>query len=124
MKNLVQEENSLSFPSKIHKIRNLRDFRKLVERGRKIEFKFGFVRVCYNDMDVLRVAVSVSKKFSKKSVVRNRVKRIITEILRNKKHQLKSFDLWIHIKSFVEPELIKEDILVFTSSLRVRESDY
>lgn len=123
MKNLVQEENSLSFPSEIHKIRHLRDFRKLIERGRKTEFKFGFVRVCYNDRNVLRVAVSISKKFSKKSVVRNRVKRIITEILRNKKHQLRGFDLWIHLKSFVEPELIREDILAFISSLGVRESN-
>lgn len=120
MKNSVQGENSLSFPTRIHKIRNFRDFRKLVEKGRKIDFRFGSIRVCDNDRDVLRIAISVSKKFSKRAVVRNRVKRVITETLRNRKHELKGIDLWINIKSFVEPNLIKEDILGFISSLKIK----
>lgn len=118
MKNLNQEENDLSFPQKIHKIRHLKDFRKLLKEGKHIQTSFGSLKILKNDKKILRIAISISKKFHKKSTKRNRLKRIISEKFRLNKHHLKGFDIWIKITSPSKPEEIINSITKLIEDLK------
>ncbi|MCX8029705.1 MAG: ribonuclease P protein component [Brevinematales bacterium] len=98
MKNLNQGGNSLKFPVKFHRIRKLKDFRNLLQNGKIIKSQFWIVRFIRNNQNMLRIAVSISKKVNKKSTKRNRIRRITTEVLRLNQHLLKGIDIWFQIK--------------------------
>ena len=127
MKNLGQEESDFSFPSRKHRIRKYKDFKAFFENTGVlntsvlntsvlntgvlntgvlntgvINTSFGWVRFRENNLGYLRIAVSVSKKVSKKSTLRNRLRRICSELLRLKKNELKGYDIWVFIKTPVE----------------------
>ena len=102
MKNSEPVENNFSFPSKKHKIRKYKDFQSLFKNSTVLNLSFGQVRIRKNDFDYLRIAISVSKKVSKKSTVRNRIKRICYEFLRLSKNYLKGYDVWVYVKVPVE----------------------
>jgi ribonuclease P protein component len=107
MKNLGQEESDFSFPSRKHRIRKYKDFRAFFENTGVLNTgvlntSFGWVRFRENNLGYLRIAVSVSKKVSKKSTLRNRLRRICSELLRLKKNELKGYDIWVFIKTPVE----------------------
>lgn len=118
MKNLNQEENDLSFPQKIHKIRHLKDFRKLAKEGKHIQTPFGSFKILRNDKNVLRIAISISKKFHKKSTRRNKLKRVISEMFRLHKHQLRGLDIWIKITSSYQPEEIINSVAKLIEELK------
>ncbi len=107
MKNSGQEESDFSFPSRKHRIRKYKDFKAFFENTGVINTgvintSFGWVRFRENNLGYLRIAVSVSKKVSKKSTLRNRLRRICSELLRLKKNELKGYDIWVFIKTPVE----------------------
>jgi len=112
MKNLSQEESDFSFPSRKHRIRKYKDFKAFFENTGVINTGvlntgvlntgFGWVRFRENNLGYLRIAVSVSKKVSKKSTLRNRLRRTCSELLRLKKNELKGYDIWVFIKTPVE----------------------
>lgn len=117
MKNSGQEESDFSFPSRKHRIRKYKDFKAFFENTGVINTSvintsvlntsvlntsFGWVRFRENNLGYLRIAVSVSKKVSKKSTLRNRLRRICSELLRLKKNELKGYDVWVFIKTPVE----------------------
>ena len=112
MKNSGQEESDFSFPSRKHRIRKYKDFKAFFENTGVINTgvintsvlntSFGWVRFRENNLGYLRIAVSVSKKVNKKSTLRNRLRRICSELLRLKKNELKGYDIWVFIKTSVE----------------------
>ncbi len=107
MMNLNQEESDFSFPSRRHRIRKHRDFQAFFKSEGAlstgvVNTSFGWIRFRKNDLGYLRIAVSVSKKVSKKSTVRNRLKRVCSELLRLKKNDLKGYDIWVFIKFHTE----------------------
>ncbi len=110
MKNLNQEENDFSFPQKLHKIRYLKQFRKLIKEGKNFNLSFGNVTVLKNENSILRIAISIKKKFNKKSTQRNKLKRIISELLRKEKHTLKGFDIWVQVKKQTTKEKVLEEL--------------
>ena len=61
-----------------------KDFERVFQEGKKYNFlENGFyIKVCKNNLDISRFGIIVNKKVSKKAVVRNRIKRIIREIIR------------------------------------------
>lgn len=121
MKNLNQEENDFSFPQKVHRIRYFKDFSRLLEYGNIKKLPFGIVRFTRNEKGVLRIAVSVSKKFSKKSTERNKLKRVISEIFRKNKYRLKWMDIWIQVKVKVPFEEIMSGINMFIDELKYND---
>ncbi|MFN4246025.1 MAG: ribonuclease P protein component [Brevinematia bacterium] len=110
MKNSDQEGNNFSFPQKLHKIRYLKHFRKLIKEGKNLKLSFGDITILENETKVLRIAISIRRKFNKKSTKRNRLKRIISEMLRKEKHNLKGFDIWIQIKKPTPIEVILDEL--------------
>ncbi|BDB03495.1 ribonuclease P protein component [Clostridium botulinum] len=66
---------------KENKIRKNKEFRHVYRRGKSYSNKLLVLYVCKNRYNINRLGVSVSKKVGK-SVVRNRVKRLIKESYR------------------------------------------
>lgn len=110
MKSSPYEESNFSFPQRTHKIRHFKDFRRLAKEGKSYTLSFGAVKVMRNNMNLLRIAISIRKKFSKKSTKRNRLKRVLTELFRLNKHKLKGYDIWVQVKTKAEPENILEEV--------------
>ncbi|MGC8766569.1 MAG: ribonuclease P protein component [Brevinematia bacterium] len=115
--NLNREESKFSFSVDSHKIRNFKDFKRLLEEGTVVCFSFGTVRFLKNDKATLRVAISVSKKFSKKSSVRNRVKRKLIEFFRLSQHKLRGIDIWVYVRIWKDENEILKEIEEFTKNL-------
>ena len=59
-----------------------KDLDRVFKTGRTIRGGFSFVRFRENELGYGRVAVVVPSKISKKSAVRNRIKRIVLEAIR------------------------------------------
>ncbi|MEN2998000.1 MAG: ribonuclease P protein component [Brevinematia bacterium] len=122
MKNLGQEENDFSFPQKLHKIRYLRDFRKLLKDGSLSFLPFGFIRSLENERGILRVAVSISKRFSRKSTRRNRLKRVIVEMLRRNKNSLKGLDIWVFVNCRISEDEVLRELQKFLEHMKTTET--
>jgi ribonuclease P protein component len=68
--------------NKIHRLKDSRDFQKVFQQGRSCANRHLVLYYRYNDeIDTYRVGFSVSKKVGN-AVVRNRVKRLLREIVR------------------------------------------
>lgn len=59
-----------------------KDFKKVVQNGKKIKSEHLIVKYILNNLGILRLGFLLSKKFSKKAVIRNKLKRRIKEIFR------------------------------------------
>ena len=66
-----------------------KDFEKVFKRGRSFYSKFMGVRVFANQLEFNRFGIVISSKISKKATLRNRLKRRLTEALREVDHKLK-----------------------------------
>ncbi|KKT35551.1 MAG: Ribonuclease P protein component [Parcubacteria group bacterium GW2011_GWA2_44_12] len=65
-----------------HRLRKRKDFSALLQSGRSFSTQEFSLRVIRNGLSETRIAVSVSKKFSKKAVERNTARRRVREIFR------------------------------------------
>ena len=95
---------------KVFKINKNYDFRIVYSRGKAVSNKL-FVLYTYKNkklIDTNRLGISVSKKVGK-SVVRNRVRRIVYEIYRLNLHSLKTgYDIIFIAKSKSKDEVYTE----------------
>jgi len=67
---------------RIYRITKAEDYRRIYRQGSKIYNPFFILRCLSNQKSVGRFGVIISKKVAKKAVLRNRLKRQITEIIR------------------------------------------
>lgn len=78
-------------------------FDRVFKTGKTVRGGFFFVRFKSNDLGYGRAAVVVPSKVSKKSVVRNRIKRIMSEIVRGSGLLKKSTDfVFVILTNIVE----------------------
>lgn len=72
-----------------HRLRNRRDFRRVFKYGQSTANRHFVVYVMRKKEDTpVRIGISISKKVAKLAVDRNRVKRLVKEIVRNRITQL------------------------------------
>jgi len=69
---------------KENRLRLKNDFKKVFEKGKFCRERFLAVKILFNENDVSRFGFIVSKKISKKAVVRNKIKRRLRESVRLK----------------------------------------
>jgi len=87
----------LSFKNRIKKEK---DFRKVFNAGKVVSLDSVSIRFSQNNLEETRFGFIVSKKISKRAVVRNRVKRIFREQTRLILKDIKGgFDVVVIIKS-------------------------
>ena len=65
--------------AKINRLRKNKDIQKVFEKGRILKQDLLILKILYNDLDESRFAFIASKKFSKKAVIRNKIKRKLRE---------------------------------------------
>jgi ribonuclease P protein component len=77
---------------KNNRLKNKKDFESVFKKGKSFKEDFLFLKVSKNNLKNTRFGVIVSKKFSKKAVIRNQTRRKIKEAIRpllpNIKHGL------------------------------------
>ncbi|SRR6056297_248807 len=115
---------------KKNRLKNKKDFEKIFKQGESFKNKFLIVKIDENKLNFPRIGIVVSKKVSKRSVVRNKIKRRLREIVKEKIKKLKNKKIdCIFIvlpearnKNFKETEKVVENLFkkieTFSSSTR------
>jgi len=67
--------------SRKNRLTGKKDIQNVFKEGKTVKNSFFFIKYVANSLDCARLAIIVSSKVSKKSVVRNRIRRIIGEII-------------------------------------------
>ena len=103
---------------KENRLKKKKDFEKLFKEGKSFKEKFLVLKVNNNNLDDNRFGFIVSKKISKKAVVRNKIKRQLREIVRKEiNNYQKGFDVAVialpgtELKNFGEMSQALEYIL-------------
>jgi ribonuclease P protein component len=96
---------SASF-EKRERLRLCSDFNYVRTQGVKYVGRFQVILLAPARFSQLKIAFIVSKKFSKKAVIRNRAKRIMREVFRNSKNRLMECEILVIPRLY----LLKADI--------------
>ncbi len=75
--------------SKNNRLKKKKDFEQVFKKGKGLEKNFLFFKWVNNNLEQSRFGFVVGKNFSKKAVLRNRLKRRIREIIRGRLTQIK-----------------------------------
>lgn len=109
---------------KENRLKKKKDFERLFKKGKSFREDFLVLRVNRNNLNKNRFGFIVSKKISKKAVVRNKIKRQLREIVRKEiNNYQKGFDVavitlpGIELKNFKEINQVLENILKRTKIL-------
>jgi len=79
---------------KENRLTKKKDFERAYKEGRGIKKDSLFLKIIENDQPFTRIGIVISKKVSKKAVIRNKIKRRIREIVR-KMNLIPGFDIVI-----------------------------
>jgi len=94
---------------KKYRITKNADFKRIYQKGKFFSNDFFLVKFYPNRLSNSRFSIIVNKKINKKAVIRNKIKRQIREIVRNKLKQLRSgFDIIIIIKRDLSQDFFNE----------------
>ncbi len=88
---------TFSFP-KERRLRTSSDFHKVRESSHKLFSKSLIIYYLDNNLSYPRLGIIVSKKVSKKAVVRNKIKRQIREIFRLNQNKISAVDIVVIAK--------------------------
>lgn len=69
---------------KINRLKKEKDFKDVFDKGRGFKQDLLYLKIKNNDLKFSRFGFVISKKVSKKAVVRNKIKRRLREILKAK----------------------------------------
>jgi ribonuclease P protein component len=69
--------------NRLHRLKNNNDIVRVLKEGKKLIESFLIIKTLPNDLEETRFAFIVSKKFSKKAVERNRIRRQISEAVKD-----------------------------------------
>ena len=81
--------------NKKNRLKRQKDFEGVFKQGKAAKGNFLFAKYRKNDLDPPRLAFIVSAKVSRKAVVRNRIRRILSEISRAKLRELHPIDMML-----------------------------
>ncbi len=74
------------------------DFKSAIKKGDKQNFTTFSLYSCSNGIGRARLGISISRKVSKKAVIRNTLKRIVREMFRTRAGQLKAVDCFFKVR--------------------------
>jgi len=110
---------------KLNRLKKKKDFEAVFKKGKSFKNSFLVLKITPNKLEISRFGLIVSQKVSKKAVIRNKVRRRLSEIIRKKMKEtclpagrVKNGQDMVLIalpglenKSFLETEEILTDIL-------------
>ena len=92
-----------------NRLKKKKDFDRVFKKGKGFKEGFLFIKAAENGLETTRFGFVVSKTFSKKAVLRNKVKRKLREVVRNKASDLeKGFDIVLVAMKGLEKKNISE----------------
>ena len=92
--------------AKQHRLKRNKDFESTFKKGKAFNGRFLFLKLRRNNLEISRFGFVIGKKVSKKSTVRNRVKRLLREVIEARLKKVKpGFDIVILAK----PEIVEKD---------------
>jgi len=96
-----------------NRLKKKKDFEFIFKQGKGFKQGFLYLKTIKNNLDTSRFGFVISKKFSKKAVVRNKTKRRLSEIIKTKLLEIKKgTDVIIVVMPGAENDFQKlEDIL-------------
>lgn len=71
------------------RLKKKKDFEKVFKKGKGFKEDFLFLKIVPNNQEVSRFGFIVSRKVSKKAIVRNKIKRRLRELVRGTLSQIK-----------------------------------
>ncbi|MDP3991166.1 MAG: ribonuclease P protein component [Candidatus Nealsonbacteria bacterium] len=84
--------------SKPNRLKKKKDFERVFKLGKTFKEDFLFFKIAKNHLSPTRFGFVVGKKVSKKAVVRNKIKRILGEIIRRNITKIKNgFDVVVSV---------------------------
>lgn len=100
---------------KQNRLKKRKDFEEVFKKGKTLHGDFLFIKYNYGTTNISRFGIVVSAKVAKKAVLRNRIRRILSETIRGqlKTKQQKFYDVVIFIKKTIPEDLnsVKNDLL-------------
>ena len=88
--------------NKKNRLKKKKDFEEVFKQGKAAKGNFLFAKYRKNDLDYPRLAFIVSVKVSRKAVVRNRIRRILSDISRTKLKELHPIDMMLIANKRIE----------------------
>lgn len=89
-----------------HRLKKDKDFKLVFGKGKTFSSEFLLLKFKKNDLDISRFGFIIGKKISKKSTVRNKIRRRLAETLRNRLAGIRAgFDIILVAK----PKIIEKD---------------
>jgi ribonuclease P protein component len=76
---------------RVNRLKKKKDFERVFKEGKRYVLPFGklYLKIIKNNQKNSRFGFVVSKKFSKKATIRNRIKRKLREVIRTKLPEIK-----------------------------------
>lgn len=94
---------------KEYRLKRKKDFEKVLRRGKLLAKNFLILKTVKNNLKTIRIGVVVSRKVSKKAVLRNKAKRKIREAIRANIKKIKpGYDLIFFTKKGIEKKSFSE----------------
>lgn len=94
---------------KEYRLKRKKDFEKVLRKGKLLAKNFLILKTVKNNLKTSRIGVVVSRKVSKKAVLRNKAKRKIREAVRTNIKKIKpGYDLIFFTKKGIEKKSFSE----------------
>lgn len=85
--------------AKENRLRKDKDIKQAYKKGRFVNLDWLTLKVAPNNLDTTRFAFLIGVKVSKKAVIRNRIKRQVSEVMRLKISEIsKGYDVLVIVK--------------------------
>ncbi len=92
--------------SRKYRLKKEKDFELVFKKGKTFSSKFLFLKIRKNNFGISRFGFVIGKRITKKSTVRNKIKRRLREVIRKKIEKIKpGFDVVI----IGRPEIVDKD---------------
>ena len=108
---------------KKNKLKRVSFNRSFKEGNRLFLKKNAVIIICQNKMNIARLGVVISKKNTKKAVLRNRQKRHVREWFRKKKSFFTGLDVVVLLKGKFETEVIKNEAKIISFAKKMGENN-
>jgi len=72
-----------------NRLKKKKDFEAIFKQGKGFKQGFLYLKIIKNNLDTSRFGFVISKKFSKKAVIRNKTKRRLSEIIKTRLPEIK-----------------------------------
>ena len=106
----------MALPTK-NRLKKKRDFNRIFKEGRAVKGDFLFIKFLKNNQELSRFGIIVPAGVFAKPVDRNRIKRVLSEVLRQRLDGILGFDAVVVLTKKDMEEKIKQELILLLNNL-------